>query len=44
MDQKQALQQLKEYNKTLSSLTCSKLEKEYIRIINESKYFYGFSG
>lgn len=42
MDQNQALQQLKEYNKTLSYLTCSKLEKEYIRIINESKYFYGF--
>ena len=40
---KETLLKLKEYNKTISKLTCSDLERSLIKEINDRDYFYGFS-
>lgn len=42
MERKEALEKLRSYNMTINLLTCSELEKEYIKSINENEYFYSF--
>lgn len=43
MDNQEIVRQLKEYNKTLSQSSCTALEKQYIKEINDRNYLYGFS-
>lgn len=43
MEKRETLDKIRSYNKTLSVLMCSPLEKAFINEINERDYFYGFS-
>ena len=42
MDRSEVIQRVREYNKTLSGIWCTSLEKQYIKQVEESSYFYGF--
>ena len=41
-DRKELLEELREYNRSINTLMCSELEKEYIKIVNEKNFFYYF--
>lgn len=43
MDSKDMILRLRNYNKTLSPILCTALEKQYIKYIEERDYFYGFA-
>ena len=42
MDRKELLEKLREYNKSINTLVCSDLEKEYIKTVNEKNFYYYF--
>lgn len=43
MERNECIEKLKVYNKSVNTIVCSSLEKEFIKTINEQKYFYGFN-
>lgn len=43
MDNRELVQKLKAYNETVSWPSCSELEKQYVKHINDRDYFYGFN-
>lgn len=43
MDNQEVVRRLKEYNKTLSRPSCTALEKQYVKDVDERSYIYGFN-
>ena len=43
MDNQEVVRRLKEYNKTLSRSSCTALEKQYVKEVDERGYLYGFN-